>query len=213
MKRLLGFLLCFVLILSLCACSDTNDETPPTDNSANTISTDNKQETQDTTSDTSSDNKLLSGTYKVPLQKIYIDTPDFNLIEEGYTRIFFDSGKKYVTFTCLYDDSCDSLTDAHNKTIDKFMQNVGDHHHVNAMGALNGSNVTINGIETYKYEGSINAGTNPVYDAYVYGYSFVYNGFPCSIVGVVMDEAQPDAEKQLVKQIVDEMMKTVRNSK
>ena len=213
MKKIVCFLMCFVLIFSLCACGGTNDETPSTNNDTSTPATDNNQETQNTTSDTTSDEKILTGTYKVPLQKIYVDTPDFNLIEEGYTRIFFESGKKYVTFTCLYDDACDNISDAHNKTIDKFMQNVVDHHHVNAIGALSDATVTVNGIEAYKYEGIVNAGTNPVYDAYIYGYSFVYNGFPCSIVGVVMDEAQPEAEKQQVKLIVDEMMKTVRNSK
>ena len=90
MKRTLCFLMSFVLIFCLCACGGTNDETPSTDNGSSTPVTDNNQETQDTTTDTSTDNKLLTGTYKVPLQKIYVDTPDFNLIEEGYTRIFFD---------------------------------------------------------------------------------------------------------------------------
>lgn len=206
MKRILALLLAAIMLLSLAGCgADNNEEMTAdtsSDNTDGTISPDDEPA-----------KSLLSGTYKVPLQKIFVDTPNFNLIEEGYTRIFFDSGKKYVTFTCLYDEPCDDLSAAHDKTIEKFMNNVVDHHHVNSMGSLDDAAITINGIATYRYEGSVNAGTNPVYDAYIYGYSFVYNGFPCSIVGVVSDETQPEAEKQLVKLIVDEMMKTVRDSK
>ena len=61
-----------------------------------------------------------------------------------------------------------------------------------------------------KFEGVADAG---YYEAYVCGYSFVYQGFPCSIIGVVIENEQTNEQKQLVKQIVDEMMKTVRNSK
>ncbi len=212
-KSLVLIVMCFALLLSLCACGGNTEQPSITDNSGVTSTTDDTGETSKPDDDTSSNKDVLVGTYKVPLQKIYVDTPNFNLIEEGYTRIFFDSGKKYVTFTCIYDETCSDLTDAHEKTIEKFMQNVVDHHHVNNVGSLNDATVTVNGIEAYKYEGTVNAGTNPAYDAYLYGYSFVYNGFPCSIVGVVMDETQPEGEKALVKEIVDEMMKTVRNSK
>lgn len=214
MRKIIICTLVFIaLVLSFGACAGNNEKTPNEGTGEDISTTGTNKEPNDPTTNINSNNDILVGTYKVPLQKIFVDTPNFNLIEEGYTRIFFDSGRKYVTFTCLYDEPCDDLSAAHDKTVEIFMQNVVDHHHVNSMGSLDDATVTINGIATYRYEGNVNAGTNPVYDAYIYGYSFVYNGFPCSIVGVVSDETQPEAEKQLVKLIVDEMMKTVRNTK
>ena len=210
MKKIVCFLMCFVLIFSLCACGGTNDETPSTNNDTSTPATDNNQETQNTTSDTTSDEKLLTGTYKVPLQKIYVDTPDFNLIEEGYTRIFLDGGTKSVAFTCMYDDKAESVIEAHKKTITIFYQNVDAHYTVKSISVLEDETVEVNGVIAYKFEGVADAG---YYEAYVCGYSFVYQGFPCSIIGVVIENEQTNEQKQLVKQIVDEMMKTVRNSK
>ncbi len=213
MKRIVSFLVYFVLIFGLCACGGKNEETPTIGRGTSTPSTGSNQETESTASDTSTDNKLLSGTYKVPLQKIYIDVPALNYIEEGYSSIYFDSGKKYVAFTCMYDSEVNSVSEAHERAWDEFMLNIADHHCVNSLGDVSDKNVSINGIETYNFEGVVSAGANPVYDAYVYGYSFVYNDFACSVVGIVIDEAQPDDEKQFVKEIVNEMMKTVRNSK
>ena len=45
-----------------------------------------------------------------------------------------------------------------------------------------------------------------------YGYTFIYGGFPCSVIGAVKDPSQPEEEKQMVKEIVDEMMQTVRDT-
>lgn len=218
MKKYSCIVICFMLMVCLCACGGTKEETPTVDSEVSESVADDVQQTpeistdMDGDADASTDSQILTGTCKVPLQQIYVDIPSFNFIEEGYTNIYFDSGKKYVTFTCMFDDSCEDVASAHDKTVEKFMQNVDSHHHINGMGTLNDATVTVNGIETYNYEGYCSAGRNPVYDAYIYGYSFVYNGFPCSIVGVVMDEAQPETEKQQVKEIVDEMMKSVRNS-
>lgn len=156
---------------------------------------------------------LNGGTYKVPLKQIYVDIPNFNKIEEGYTRIYWNKGISYITFTCLYDDSANDINDAHSKLISKFLVNVMDHHHVNELGKVSKKTLVINDISTLNFEGDISAGTNPVYNAYIYGYSFVYQGYPTSIIGVVRDEAQPQSEKNNVKQIVDEMMKTVRTQK
>lgn len=202
--------ICVGLLLGLCACGDKNEKNPVVAETGEEYIPQTELETEGSSSDTDSPNKILVGTYKVPLQKIYVDVPAFNLIEEGYTRIFWDSGIKYVTFTCLYEETADSVMTAHKKAIEKFMLNVADHHHVKEIGKLDDKTVTINGIETYCYEGKISCGTGNMYDAYIYGYSFVVNGFPCSVIGVVKDESQPEAEKKLVKELVDEMMKTVR---
>ena len=162
----------------------------------------------------SKNNKLVS-TQKVPLQKIYIDVPNYNRIEEGYTTIYWNKGVSYITFTCMRDDDiiASTVSEAHKVTFDCFLRSVNDHHFVNKLGNVKEKNIIINGIDTYNYEGVICAGHNPIYDAYVYGYAFIYGGFPCAIIGVVSDESQPQSEIVNVKEIVDAMMLTVRNTK
>lgn len=190
--------------------NNTDLNTPINQNQAETNT--NKPNANVEENNSSKNNKLTS-TYKVPLQKIYIDVPNYNLIEEGYTRIFWNKGISYVTFTCLYEDTASIVSEAHTKTFQTFVQNVQDHHFVNELGKVKEKNITVNGIDTYNYEGVVSAGRNPIYNAYTYGYSFIYNGFPCAIIGVVRDEDQPQSEINNVKEIVDAMMKTVRNTK
>ena len=214
LTKLLVSLLAVSLVLCLAACNtNSDDKTEPTDTGSQQ-QTENTSEPDDTANQGDNNEKgLLSGTYKVARKDIYVDIPDFNAIEEGYTQIYLDGSSKYVAFTCHKAESAETVEDAHTKAYDCFKSGIDSHHHINDETNLQTSSVTINSIQTMKFEGTISAGRNPVYDAYAYGYSFVYDGLPCSIIGVVMDETQPDDEKQLVKQIVDEMMKTVRNSK
>lgn len=215
LTKLLISLLAVSLVLCLAACNSNSDEQikDHTDTGSQQ-QTESTSKPDDTTSQGDNTEKsLLSGTYKVARKDIYVDIPDFNAIEEGYTQIYLDGSSKYIAFTCHKAETAETVEDAHTKAFDCFKSGIDSHHHINDKTNLQTSNITISSIQTIKFEGTISAGRNPVYDAYAYGYSFVYDGLPCSIIGVVMDETQPDVEKQLVKQIVDEMMKTVRNSK
>lgn len=216
MKSLLKRLIICVLVLSLVLCfAACNSDPDVPENPASTGSqgqTGSNDKTDDTTSGNNDiDNKLLTGTYKVARKDIYVDIPNYNMIEEGYTRIFLDGSTKYVTFTCVKSETAESIEDAHSKAFDRFKSGVDSHHHINDGESLQTVNVTVNSITAIQYEGTVSAGNNPVYDAYTYGYSFVFEGLPCAIIGVVHDEDQPEDEKQLLKEIVDEMMKTVRN--
>ncbi|MBQ3196171.1 MAG: hypothetical protein IJB65_06870 [Clostridia bacterium] len=212
MKKFLSLLsLCLALSQVLCCCGgEVADTDKGNEASSGTSSSENITST--VVSEEESKSELLTGTLKMPTVDVYVDTPGYNCIEEGYTRIFFHSGKKYITFTCLYIDTASSLSECHDKMIPTFMNSVSDHHLVNELGETTDKTLEVNGIETYNFEGVLNAGEIPVYDAYIYGYSFIFQGYPCSIIGVVTDESQPEEEKELVKDIVDEMMTTVRDT-
>lgn len=214
LTKLLTFLLSVSLLLCLVACNSNNDEkTEPADTETQQQTETTSKPDDSTSQGDNTEKSLLSGTYKVARKDIYVDIPNFNAIEEGYTQIYLDGSSKYVAFTCHKAETAETIEDAHKKAFDCFKSGIDSHHHINDETNLQTTDTTINSIQTMKFEGTISSGRNPVYNAYAYGYSFVYDGMPCSIIGVVMDESQPDAEKQLVKQIVDEMMKTVRNSK
>ena len=70
---------------------------------------------------------------------------------------------------------------------------------------------TINGIDMYLFEGTINYGTDTKFDGYAKGCAFVLDGIPCEIVGSVIDKSQSQELIAEISEIVDEMTQTVRS--
>ena len=73
-------------------------------------------------------------------------------------------------------------------------------------------NLTVNGIDTYYFEGSINYGTDNIHDGYAVGYAFIIDGVPCEIIGSVIDDEQSADTIQEIKDYVDAMMESVRTT-
>ena len=210
-KKILLSLLCGLFILGIstgCGNSKVTDNNG--DNSNNEV--ENKEQVKE---DTKSDNNtpLLTGTYQVPLQNIYIDTPAFHMIEAPYSNLYMVNDVKYVAFTCLYRENGSDSKSAMDTTFEVLKGNLFGYHQVNHLNDVEEKNVKVNGIDTYLIKGTVNCGTDNVYDAYVYGYSFVFEGYPCSIIGVVEDPEQKQEDIDNITEIVDAMMKTVRNEK
>lgn len=211
------FAIISIVVATVMFISNEEDNSPNNNGNELNIPVNNQEsnnKNENMTEEISNKNSKLVSTQKVPLQNIYVDVPNYNRIEEGYTTIYWNKGVSYVTFTCMHgDETASTIIEAHEQTLYCFLRSVNDHHFVNELGKVQEKNITVNGIDTYNYEGVISAGHNPIYDAYIYGYAFIYNGFPCSIIGVVSDESQPELEKDNIKEIVDAMMFTVRDTK
>lgn len=156
-------------------------------------------------------NLLLSGVFEVPGTTICVDVPDMQTIESGFTEIYFQEDVKYVTFTCVRTESVDDAENALAISINSVINGMSGLHHLNELIEVTGEIVTINDIETYAFEGKFNCGRFEVYDAYVAGYSFIFEDKPCAIIGVVMDVAQPQEQIDAVKELVDAMILTVRS--
>ena len=71
----------------------------------------------------------------------------------------------------------------------------------------------INEIEMYRYEGKLICGRTVKASAYVVGYTFIIDKIPCNITGVVTEKEQNEESIQEIKSLVDEMARTVRNTK
>lgn len=158
--------------------------------------------------------QLLPYTYKVPMEKIYVDVPNFQEIEEGLTQLYIEQGIKYVSITANWKakSEVNSLSEAHEKCFEKFKTNMMNYQGgVNNLSVSESGQVTINGIEMNRFEGKINYGTQTKYDGFVKGYTFIVEGVPCEIIGSVVDEKQNSDEITKVSNLVDEMAKTVRN--
>jgi len=156
-------------------------------------------------------NLLKGGTYKVPLKKVYIDVPNFQDIEEGYTEVFIVHESKYVAITSDRKYIPIDLQDAHTKVFDKLKINMENYEGgMNYLTATEKETVTINGIEAYRYEGTINYGTTNIYDKYAVGYSFIMDGIPVNITGSVIDDNQSQELCNEIEAIVEAMMRSAR---
>lgn len=210
--------LCIVLILSiiyLCACSgkkqiDTDEPLTEVNNSIV-----NTSESMETLSPVENNNTLLGGTYRIA-NGVYLDVPDYEKKELGYTGLFvvfkdYYETQRYIAITKDDDTKVEALEEAHNVVFEVFKNNIQKYSYVNSLNIESESKENINGIDVYRYEGTLNRGHDTVYDAYVVGYSFIYNGIPCNITGSVDDEAQDQADIDEIREIVDAMIQTVRS--
>lgn len=213
MKRLLSIIIAMFMMLTMVACgnqSDEGGETPNVDNSQTQSQTEN-----DTTKDEpSNDNKItLAYAYKVSGKNIVVDVPNYQEINKGFTQLYIMHGQKYVAITAAKNSSATDLETAHDDAFAKFKENIQNYSYVNSLTVKNDSTETVNGVEVYKYEGTMNCGKDTIYDAYVIGYSFIMDGVPCTITGSVIDQAQSQDMIDEIKATVEAMIKTLRSER
>lgn len=212
MKRLICFLISAVLLLALVACAKDPQPTNPA-NPGSEITEPSKPEKQETDAPSKPvENTELAQVYKIVSHEIYMDAPNWQKIEEGYSDVFIIHGQKYVTVTGVLDSNNPSLEEAHDLAIKEFKVGIQNYSYVNELVVEKEEKTTINGIEAYRYEGKLNCGHDTVYDAYAVGYTFVMDGIACNIIGSVIDTEQPQQEIDAMRQLIDDMMKTVRGN-
>lgn len=228
MKKLFANICTILLCLSLVACG--NDEKPdttnnPTESSVTESTTKNESasEKEDKKENNTEDDKSaeLPNTYKVPLKNVYIDVPNYQEIEEGYTELFIVHESKYVAITSDTDATAENAKDAHALMFDMFKINMQNYE-----GGVKDITIEkeeikeINGVEVYAFEGKIHYGTDNIYKdcakgeakGYAKGYSFIMDGVPCEIIGSVIDESQQQELIDEISTVVDEMIKTARET-
>lgn len=216
MKKITLLLVIILVVLSISSCGKSNNTSDSSSNSS--ISTEELTTSRDETISSNSEGKLLAYTYKVPGKSIYIDVPNYQVIEKGYTELFILNGERYVALTYDLDSTAESAMDANEATFSIFKENIQNYSYVDSINISNSSNETINGNDVYKFTGSLKCALDYVdhtnsYDAYAVGYSFVMDGIPCSVIGSVINQEQKNTDIQEITAIVDEMIKTLRSEK
>lgn len=181
--------------------------TPNHTNNNNNIQNNNENVNNNNT------NVNLTSTYKVPGRNIYVDVPNYQEIEKGFTQLYIMHGQRYVAVTVDKNTEISSIEQAHEAAFEKFKQNIQNYSYVNSLKVEKSSTEIINGMEVYKYEGTLNCGRDNVYDAYVIGYSFIFDGEPCNIIGSVIDEGQSEEWINEIRSTVETMIKTVRTER
>lgn len=152
-------------------------------------------------------------THKVPGENIVLDAPNYQNVELGYTELYIIHESKYVSITAgIAEDGMD-LKRAHELAYDEFLLNI-ENYSFGELTVTKEEYVTINGVDMYRYEGTIKEGYGDnKYDCYALGYSFIMDGVPCTVGGAVLEEAQSD---ELIKEIhdtVEAMIRTLRTER
>ena len=207
-------LLGLMIIMCFSACGGNNN--PQEDNTnkdSSNIVSEPSSSNAETNDSSSAENDQLKGTYKVPMENIYVDVPQYQEIEEGLTEVFVEKGIKYVAITANWKAEASSLEDAHEKCFEKFADNMANYQGgVNSISITNSQKKTINGIEMIRFEGKINYGTDTKMDGYAVGYTFIMDNIPCEIIGSVIEKNQSSTAIDDITSIVDAMSLTVRSA-
>jgi len=212
MKRLFIFITILTMLFMISACGNKEGTEESAKKNDTSITETKKEDKKDKKLETEKKNVELSVIYKVPLKSIYIDAPNYQEIEQAYTELFIVHESRYVAITASRDSVATDEKDAHNKTFEEFAINMQNYEGgVNSINIDLEENKSINGIEVYFFEGTINYGTDNIHEGYAVGYSFVMDGIPCEIIGSVIDEEQSTDLKEEIKDTVEAMMKSVRS--
>ena len=185
------------------------------DKNNTTVTETNVQDKNNTKKEEASQTAVnLTKIYRIPAKKIYVNVPDYQEIESGFTKLYVIGRQINIAITA--DDTIkeNALEQAHQAIFKIYVKNMQNYATIDELKIEKDSKVTVNGTEMYKFEGKLacHAETGN-YELYTIGYSFVMDGIPCSIEGTVLDESQPEDMINQVRDTVNAMAKTVRNTK
>lgn len=212
MKKFTVIGLCVFMAVSLAACGKNLENS---DKNNTTVTETNVQDKNNTKKEEASQTAVnLTKIYRIPAKKIYVNVPDYQEIESGFTKLYVIGRQINIAITA--DDTIkeNALEQAHQAIFKIYVKNMQNYATIDELKIEKDSKVTVNGTEMYKFEGKLacHAETGN-YELYTIGYSFVMDGIPCSIEGTVLDESQPEDMINQVRDTVNAMAKTVRNTK
>lgn len=142
---------------------------------------------------------------------ICIHAPAWKEIEKGRTEIFHVKDVSVVSITYTA-EKFTTIEEAHGALWEDYKTASHNYTLVYSQNITSEKVENINGIEAYHYEGTIGYGDR-MKPRYLTGYTFIYDGVPISINGVVVYESQSEALINEVRTIVDGMVKSVRREK
>lgn len=217
MKKAIALVIIVSLLSMLVACGKTNQPTSSsTSETEKTIS--NPDSTNEETNNSTDKNNLLSNTFKIPGKEIYVDVPNYQQIDKGFTKLFILNGERYVALTYDKSATVSTVAEAHETAFNIFKDNIQNYSYVNSLEIAEDATNSINGIQVYRFVGKLNCALDysnreKSYDAYAIGYSFIMDGVPCSIIGSIVNQDQKTSDINEITDIVDAMIQTLRNTR
>lgn len=209
MKRKVIAVIMISILMSACGSAESNK-----DQQINTtiIADESKEDAEKNTEETVMGTELIN-THKVPGNNIVIDAPNYQNIELGYTELYIIHENKYVSITAGIPEDEMDLLKAHELAYNEFMLNMSNYN-FGELAVTNEEYVTINGIDMYRYEGTISVrNETESHDGYALGYSFIMDGVPCTVGGAVLEEAQSEETIKEIHDTVEAMILTLRSER
>lgn len=215
MKRIIALLLTIVLTISMTGCSSETEKSNNNTKVNNSSTTNNDSGDRKNTNYTLYDD--LPNYEKIPFHETYISTPAWRSDETNFGWRLTDSTNYVIVITHNFEeDKYNGKTeDILDETYNAFTDAVGDHAVTNEFGEYNlttKKKVTLDcGSEAMKFEGTMSANEySAIVDYYIYGYSFVYDKSTITIGASVVNPDVINEKKDMLKKIVDKMVKTIR---
>ena len=211
MKKYILISLYFIMAISLFACG-SNNENKNIESSEMNIK--NTVQNSTTTDNIKTSNVNLTKIYNVPTYNIYMNVPNYQEIEIARSEFFVICRDINIVVTPNWKIQGTTVEQAHKDIFQDYKKNMQNYATIDELKVEKDSKLTINGIEMYKFEGKLacHAETGN-YELYTIGYSFVMDGIPCSIEGTVLNKSQPEDMINQVRDTVNAIAQTVRNTK
>ena len=125
MKKIIVAILMCVLVFSFGACGIKKESSKAPEND-NLKENENIVESEDENNavQEDQDDSDIPVIYKIPGEEIYINVPNYQEIEKGYTEVFVVHGQKYVAITAAFDSQVSAVEEGHTVVFDIFKDNI-----------------------------------------------------------------------------------------
>ena len=222
MKKIGIILAASILVFSLTACGKGGEKNSEP---INNVSIGDTNEPTKTHEKQSSENTKKSEsavklpiTDKFPMFSVYIDGPNYQVIENGATTVFNVGGIRFIALTSAEGMKADKPSEIIDLYFEDFKTGVNTNcrgYKPEKFNIKESKEIEINGITFWRFQGELLA--KNIFDKetsfYTVGYTFIKDGHPFQITGVVVSEGQEQEYIDEITTYVDEMVKTIRDKR
>lgn len=224
MKKILLSNMLLICTMILIACGNKSDTVGSEKNhsESESIVIDSESEIE-SESEVDEEDSILEGTYKVPMEEIYIDIPkdyqgiEYKNVESGRTEIYNIGYELNICITTERTEKVSTIEEANEKSFEKYKIGVNSYLNITELKIENEEYMEVNGIPVYRFEGQLIGDDGE--ELYTVGYAFSMNGIPCRIQGMVLCQDEDcsnaivhegDMDEE-IRTTVDAMIQTLRS--
>lgn len=221
MRKLSIILVISILLLGLAACGKGGEKTPEPTNkvSSGDINKPTETKAEESTNKASKDASSveLPLTASFPMFNVYIDGPNYHFIEKGSTSLYNVGGKRFIALTSSEYVEANKTSEILDAYFKEFKNGVGTNcngYKPEKFNIKESKEIEINGTTFWRFEGELLAKMpSKETSFFTVGYTFIRDGVPFQLTGVVVTEEQDQKDIDEITKYVDAMVKTIRDKR